>query len=57
MNVVNHRFENVDKAAFRNGMSRLDFAVGVVKTIYECKRSDFTASNTLLRVKPQFEPD
>lgn len=44
MNVMNHRFDNVDKTAFRNGMSRLGSAVSVVTTIYEGKRYGFTAS-------------
>ena len=44
MNVMNHRFDNVDKAAFRNGMSRLGSAVSVVTTIHEGKRYGFTAS-------------
>jgi len=43
MNFINHRFDNVDKAAFRNGMSRLS-AVSVVTTIHENRRYGFTAS-------------
>ncbi len=41
MKVMNHRFGNVDKTAFRNGMSRLGSAVSVVTTIYEGKRYGF----------------
>ncbi|MCZ7469138.1 flavin reductase [Agrobacterium sp. O3.4] len=44
MNMVNHRFEIVDKAAFRNGMSRLGSAVNVVTTRSGGKRYGFTAS-------------
>lgn len=44
MNMVNHRFEIVDKAAFRSGMSRLGSAVSVVTTIADGKRHGFTAS-------------
>ena len=38
MNMVNHRFDIVDKATFRNGMSRLGSAVNVVTTTYGGKR-------------------
>lgn len=44
MNMVNHRFDIVDKATFRNGMSRLGSAVNVVTTRYDDKRYGFTAS-------------
>ena len=44
MNMVNHRFDSVDKATFRNGMSRLGSAVNVVTTINEGRRYGFTAS-------------
>lgn len=44
MNVVDHRFDIVDKATFRNGMSRLGSAVNVVTTRYGGKRYGFTAS-------------
>lgn len=44
MNMVKHRFGSVDKATFRNGMSRLGSAVNVVTTRYGGKRFGFTAS-------------
>lgn len=44
MNVVGHRFAIVDKATFRDGMSRLGAAVNVVTTRYGGKRYGFTAS-------------
>jgi len=44
MNFINHRFDKVDKAAFRNGMSRLGSAVSAVTTIHENRRYGFTAS-------------
>lgn len=44
MNMVNHRFEIVDKTAFRSGMSRLGSAVSVVTTNAGGKRYGFTAS-------------
>ncbi|KAA3498388.1 FMN reductase [Rhizobium rhizogenes] len=44
MNMVNHRFDIVDKPTFRNGMSRLGSAVNVVTTMYGGKRYGFTAS-------------
>ena len=44
MNMVNHRFDIVDKPTFRNGMSRLGSAVNVVTTRYGGKRYGFTAS-------------
>lgn len=44
MNMVNHRFDIVDKAIFRNGMSRLGSAVSVVTTLSAGKRYGFTAS-------------
>lgn len=44
MNMVNHRFEIVDKTAFRSGMSRLGSAVSVVTTNVGGKGYGFTAS-------------
>ncbi|MBO9101308.1 MULTISPECIES: flavin reductase [unclassified Rhizobium] len=44
MNLVDHRFDIVDKATFRNGMSRLGSAVNVVTTKFGGKRYGFTAS-------------
>lgn len=44
MNMVNRRFDIVDKATFRNGMSRLGSAVNVVTTTYGGKRYGFAAS-------------
>lgn len=44
MNMVDHRFDIIDKATFRNGMSRLGSAVNVVTTRYGGKRYGFTAS-------------
>lgn len=44
MNMVDHRFDIVDKATFRSGMSRLGSAVNVVTTLYGGKRYGFTAS-------------
>lgn len=44
MNLVERRFDIVDKATFRNGMSRLGSAVNVVTTTYGGKRYGFTAS-------------
>lgn len=44
MNLVDHCFDIVDKATFRNGMSRLGSAVNVVTTRYAGKRYGFTAS-------------
>lgn len=44
MNVVNRRFDLVDKAKFRNGMSRLGSAVSVVTTLSAGQRYGFTAS-------------
>ncbi len=44
MNMVKHGFDIVDKATFRNGMSRLGSAVNVVTTRYGGKRYGFTAS-------------
>lgn len=44
MNMVEHRFDIVDKAAFRNGMSRLGSAVNVVTARYGGRRYGFTAS-------------
>lgn len=42
--MVDHRFDIVDKATFRNGMSRLGAAVSVVTTRSGGKRYGFTAS-------------
>ena len=44
VNIANDRFEAVDKATFRNGMSRLGSAVNVVTTICGGRRFGFTAS-------------
>ena len=44
MNMVDHRFDIVDKATYRNGMSRLGSAVSVVTTRSGGKRYGFTAS-------------
>ncbi|NLS00825.1 FMN reductase [Rhizobium sp. P38BS-XIX] len=44
MTMVDHRFDIVDKATFRNGMSRLGSAVSVVTTRYGGTRYGFTAS-------------
>lgn len=44
MNVVEQRFDIVDKATFRNGMSRLGSAVNVVTTRYGGRSYGFTAS-------------
>lgn len=44
MNMVNHRLDIVDKATFRDGMSRLGSAVSVVTTLFAGKRHGFTAS-------------
>jgi len=44
MGMIDQRFDIVDKAAFRNGMSRLGAAVSVVTTRSGGKRSGFTAS-------------
>jgi flavin reductase len=44
MGMVDHRFNIVDKATFRNGMSRLGAAVSVVTTKREGERYGFTAS-------------
>lgn len=44
MGMVDHRFELVDKATFRNGMSRLGAAVNVITTRRGGKRYGFTAS-------------
>ncbi|MBX9660490.1 MAG: flavin reductase [Nitrospiraceae bacterium] len=44
MNVVKQRFDIVDKATFRNGMSRLGSAVNVVTTRYGGRSYGFTAS-------------
>ena len=44
MNMVNHRFDIVDKTTFRNGMSRLGSGVSVVTTLSAGKRCGFTAS-------------
>ena len=44
MGMMDHRFDVVDKAAFRNGMSRLGSAVNVVTAISGGNRYGFTAS-------------
>jgi len=44
MNMMNCGFDNVDKATFRSGMSRLGSAVNVVTTRHDGKRYGFTAS-------------
>lgn len=44
MGMVDHRFDIVDKDAFRNGMSRLGAAVSVVTTRSGDRRYGFTAS-------------
>ncbi|NKX16537.1 hypothetical protein HGG75_15470 [Ochrobactrum pseudogrignonense] len=44
MNMVERRFHIVDKATFRNGMSRLGSAVSVTSTKFGGKRYGFTAS-------------
>ncbi|CAM5305572.1 flavin reductase family protein [Mycolicibacterium aubagnense] len=44
MNVMQHRFGIVDRATFRNGMSRLGTSVNVVSTNSGGKRYGFTAS-------------
>lgn len=44
MNMVDRRFGIVDKATFRNGMSRLGSAVSVVTTMSGSTRYGFTAS-------------
>ena len=41
---MDHRFDVLDKARFRNGMSRLGSAVSVVTTVWEGRRYGFTAS-------------
>lgn len=44
MGMMDHRFDIVDKSAFRDGMSRLGSAVSVVTTRTGGVRSGFTAS-------------
>jgi flavin reductase len=44
MNMVDHRFDVVDKTTYRNGMSRLGTSVSVVTTRWGGKRFGFTAS-------------
>lgn len=44
MNMAHHRFDIVDQATFRNGMSRLGSAVNVITTRSGGKRYGFTAS-------------
>ncbi|MBR2687781.1 MAG: flavin reductase [Aquamicrobium sp.] len=44
MNMMQHRFGIVDRATFRNGMSRLGTSVNVVSTSSGGKRYGFTAS-------------
>ena len=42
--MVDHPFDSVDQATFRNGISRLGTAVNVVTTTVGDKRYGFTAS-------------
>ncbi len=44
MNMMDRRFDLVDKATFRNGMARLGSAVSVVTTMFGDKPIGFTAS-------------
>lgn len=44
MDIFDQPLEIVDRAAFRNGMSRLGSAVSVVTTVFGGKRYGFTAS-------------
>lgn len=44
MDMVDTRFDTVDKTTYRNGMSRLGTSVSVVTTLYGGKRFGFTAS-------------
>jgi flavin reductase len=44
MKMLDHRFDFVDKATFRNGMSRLGTSVNVVSTSVRGARYGFTAS-------------
>lgn len=44
MGIVDHSFNIVDKATFRNGMSRLGASVNVTSTVSGGKRYGFTAS-------------
>lgn len=44
MGIVDHSFNIVDKATFRNGMSRLGASVNVTSTVSGDKRYGFTAS-------------
>lgn len=44
MTMVDHGFDLVDKATFRDGMSHLGSAVNVVTTIFGGKRHGLTAS-------------
>lgn len=44
MNMLDRRFDIVDKTTFRNGMSRLGTSVNVVSTVAGGKRYGFTAS-------------
>ena len=44
MGIVDHRFNIVDKATFRSGMSRLGSAVNITSTLHNGKRYGFTAS-------------
>lgn len=44
MGIVDHRFNIVDKATFRSGMSRLGSAVSIISTIHNSQRYGFTAS-------------
>lgn len=44
MGIADHRFNIVDRATFRNGMSRLGSAVSITSTMFEGKPYGFTAS-------------
>lgn len=44
MTMMDHRFDIVDQATYRNGMSRLGTSVSVVTTLSGGKRYGFTAS-------------
>ena len=45
MGMMDHRFDIMNKAAFRNGMSRLGSAVNVITAMSGGKRYGFTASS------------
>jgi flavin reductase len=44
MNMASHRFDGVDPATYRDGMSRLGTSVNVVTTKFANRRCGFTAS-------------